>query len=74
MVLSAWMRVSAPMNCIYPVDVIAGWGTGFILGTIWFTIINQWHGHTYFSNTKSDKQECKLDKKAFRCKSKKKAN
>jgi membrane-associated phospholipid phosphatase len=75
MSISAWMRTSAPMNCISPTDVIAGWGTGFIFGTIFFFIF---HGidpsFTYFSNSKSDKQECKLDNKAFRCKSKKKAN
>jgi len=77
MAMSAYMRVSAPMNCVYLVDVVAGWGTGFIFGTIWFgVVVGLLHAgdYTYFSNTKSDKQECKLDKKAFRCKSKKKAN
>jgi hypothetical protein len=75
MSISAWMRTSAPMNCISPVDVIAGWGTGFIFGTIFFFgIFYTSPHHTYFSNSKSDKQECKLDNKAFRCKSKKKAN
>jgi hypothetical protein len=76
MTLSAWMRTTAPMNCISPVDVIAGWGTGFIFGAIWFFFISySFSGNnTYFSNSKSDKQECKLDNKAFRCKSKKKAN
>jgi len=74
MTLSAWMRTTAPMNCISPTDVIAGWGTGFVLGTLWYFAVAAMNPHfTYFSNMKSDKQECKLDKKAFRCKSKKKA-
>jgi len=74
-IMSAIIRTTAPMNCVHLVDVMAGWGTGVLLGSLWFFLINSWFGEggTYFSSTKSDKQECKLDKKAFRCKSKQKA-
>jgi hypothetical protein len=73
-VLSGLFRTSSPMNCVSWTDVTAGWGTGLILGSLWFFIINQLANNanmkdiTYFSDKKSDKQECKLDKKAFRCK------
>ena len=68
------------MTCVYPSQVVVGWATGFILGTIYyFTVIwlsggdGSSQGITYFERTKSDKQQCTLDKKAFRCKKESKA-
>ena len=77
-IYSAIIRTTAPLQCIGMVDVMAGWGTGIILGSLWYFLISGFSGGalgetTYFSSTKSDKQECKLDKKAFRCKNKQKA-
>jgi hypothetical protein len=75
-IVSAIIRTVPPLSCVHLIDVMAGWGTGVLLGTFWFFLIQSFFGEkgVYFSNTKSDKQECKLDKKAFRCKSKQKAN
>ena len=73
-IMSAIIRTTSPMNCVHLVDVMAGWGTGVLLGSLWFFLISSFgEKGVYFSSTKSDKQECKLDKKAFRCKSKQKA-
>ncbi|MDA9298866.1 hypothetical protein N9P79_00705 [Crocinitomicaceae bacterium] len=76
-IMSARIRTTEPMNCVGLADVMAGWGTGVILGSLWFfTIIflmPDSDNVVYFSSKKSDKQECKLEKKAFRCKSKQKA-
>ncbi len=77
-IYSGWLR-SSTLQCVGLVDVMAGWGTGVILGSLWYFLIQTLSGGAlgdtvYFSSTKSDKQECKLDKKAFRCKNKQKAN
>ena len=76
-ILSGIIRTTFPMNCVGLVDVMAGWGTGVILGSLWFFLINGLtpnpNNFVYFASSKSDKQECKLEKKAFRCKSKQKA-
>ena len=67
------------MNCISMVDVASGWATGLLLGGVWFFIVNQIATSsnikdvTYFSDNSSDKQQCKLEKKAFRCKARRKA-
>ena len=81
LIVSAVIRVVPPMTCVYPSQVLVGWATGFILGTIYyFTVV--WlagsdgytpAGITYFERTKSDRQQCTLGKKAFRCKKERKA-
>jgi hypothetical protein len=76
-IYSAILRTNV-MNCVGMVDIMAGWGTGIILGSLWYFLMQAQSGGAlgdtiYFSSTKSDKQECKLDKKAFRCKNKQKA-
>lgn len=76
--LSAAIRISAPMTCITIGDAVAGWSTGFILGAFWyFTVISlsgTQNNLTYFETQKSDRQQCKLDKKSFRCRRKVVAN
>jgi len=79
LILSAVMRVAPPLNCVKWIDIVMGWGTGFILGTLWFFLI-RWVNTTYTSNSltyfnklKSDKQMCVLEKSAFRCKKSKNA-
>jgi hypothetical protein len=73
-ILSAIFRTSSTMNCVSMVDVVAGWGTGFLFGALWFFLVNLIASKanikdvTYFSNSDSDRQQCKLEKKAFRCK------
>lgn len=73
-ILSAIFRTSSTMNCVTMTDVVAGWGTGLLFGAVWFFLVNQIAASaniknvTYFSETDSDKQQCKLEKKAFRCK------
>ena len=74
MLLSAIFRVGAPLYCSTWAFVVAGWVTGFILGSLWFFFVD-WvntsypdSNLTYFGPIKSDKQTCVLDKKAFRCK------
>jgi hypothetical protein len=56
------------MFCVNGIDVVAGWGTGFILGASWFLIVQYLGGSTYFQDSESDRKQCKLDKKSFRCK------
>lgn len=73
-ILNATFRIRAPMLCVAWVDVVAGWGTGFILGALWFLIIQYLNGSTYFEYEKGGHQKCKLDKKSFRCKKTIKAN
>ena len=72
MVLSGIMRVFPPMTCVFPQDVVVGWGTGFLLGTLWYFTVRGLSGDskniTYFEEPKSDRQQCTLDKKSFRCK------
>mgnify|MGYP001602594215 CR=1 FL=1 len=69
--LSAIMRVTPPMRCVSWFDVLIGWFTGFILGAIWyFTVIilgGRDSNLTYFETQKSDRQQCTVDKKVFRC-------
>lgn len=67
-ILNAYYRILSPMFCVTGIDVVAGWGTGFILGAAWFLIIQHLNGSTYFQHSDSDRQQCKLDKKSFRCK------
>jgi hypothetical protein len=67
-ILNAYYRILSPMFCVTGIDVVAGWGTGFILGAAWFLIIQYLGGSTYFQHSDSDRQQCKLDKKSFRCK------
>lgn len=78
MCMSAAIRISAPMTCITIGDAVAGWATGFILGAFWyFTVISlsgTQNNLTYFEKQKSDRQQCKLDKKSFRCRRKVVAN
>jgi len=79
LILSAMLRVMPPMFCIGWSDVVMGWGTGFILGALWLFFI-RWinakypsNSFTYFGKLKSDRQQCILEKSAFRCKKTKKA-
>lgn len=78
-ILSALFRTSSTMNCVGMVDVASGWATGLLLGAVWFFVVNQIASSsnikdvTYFSDNSSDKQQCKLEKKAFRCKARRKA-
>lgn len=78
LVMSAAVRISAPLGCVAFGDVVAGWATGFILGGIWyFTVVGLAgtdSGLTYFENEKSDRQQCVIDKKSFRCRRKRVAN
>ena len=67
-ILNAYYRILSTMFCVTGIDVVAGWGTGFILGAAWFLIIQYLGGSTYFQHSDSDRQQCKLDKKSFRCK------
>ena len=71
-VISAAIRISSPMTCITLGDAIAGWGTGFIFGAIWYFTVISLAGTksnlTYFEDVKSDRQQCTINKKAFRCK------
>jgi hypothetical protein len=59
------------MLCLNFGAVVAGWGTGFIFGAMWYfaviTLAGTKSGLTYFEVEKSDRQQCKLDKKSFRC-------
>ena len=77
-VLSALFRTSSTMQCVSMVDVSAGWATGLMLGGVWYFIVSSLAASSnmkdvvYFSNNESDMQKCRLEKKAFRCKSKKK--
>lgn len=66
--LNTYFRICSPMFCVDGVDVVAGLGTGIILGAMWFLLIQYLNGSTYFENEKGDNQKCKLDKKSFRCK------
>ena len=66
--LNTYFRMSPPMCCVAGVDVVAGLGTGIMLGAMWFLLIQYLNGSTYFENEKGDNQKCKLDKKSFRCK------
>ena len=78
MALSAAVRISHPMTCITLGDAVAGWATGFILGAFWYFAVISLGGTqnnlTYFETQKSDRQQCKLDKKSFRCRKKMVAN
>ena len=71
LILSAAIRISYPMLCPNFGAVVAGWGTGFIFGAMWYfaviTLAGTKSGLTYFEVEKSDRQQCKLDKKSFRC-------
>lgn len=71
LILSAAIRISSPMNCLGLGAVVAGWGTGFIFGAMWYfavvTLAGTQSGLTYFEVEKSDRQQCKLDKTSFRC-------
>ena len=81
LIISAVIRIMPPMECVYFSQVAVGWATGFLLGTIWYFIVRALaysgdtpvKGITYFEEEKSDKQQCTLDKKAFRCKKNKPA-
>tara|TARA_B110000046_G_scaffold185854_2_gene229890 strand:+ start:24464 stop:25090 length:627 start_codon:yes stop_codon:yes gene_type:complete len=73
-ILNAFFRTQPPMLCVDYIDVIAGWGTGFILGALWFLIIQYLNGADYFKYDTSSSQKCRLDKKSFRCKKTIKAN
>ena len=77
-VLSAAIRISSPMNCITMGDAAAGWGTGFILGAMWYFAVVSLAGTqsnlTYFETEKSDRQQCTLSKTSFRCKKRRVAN
>jgi len=74
LILSAAIRVSEPMICLGFGSVVAGWFTGFFLGAMWYftvaTLAGPKSGLTYFEVEKSDRQQCKLDKKSFRCRRK----
>lgn len=83
LIVNAIVRVLPPMSCVYPTQILVGWVTGFLLGTIYYFIVtwlahsqnnNTIRGITYFEKKKGDKQQCVLDKKAFRCKKERKAN
>ena len=75
MVMSAALRLNAPMLCIKPIDLILGYVGGFFCGLAWFVLIYSVENSyspaadlTYFNNNKSDREFCKLEKnKAFRC-------
>jgi hypothetical protein len=67
-ILNAYYRINSPMYCVGGIDVVSGWGTGFILGAAWFLVVQYVGGSTYFQHSNSDRQQCKLDKKSFRCK------
>ena len=75
MVLSAFLRLNAPMLCVNPIDLILGYVGGFFCGLAWFVLIYSVENSyspaadlTYFNNNKSDREFCKLEKnKAFRC-------
>ena len=75
MVLSAVLRLRAPMLCVKPIDIILGWLGGALLGILYFVLIYSIENSyspaadlTYFNNNKSDREFCKLEKnKAFRC-------
>jgi len=78
LILSAAIRISSPMNCLGLGAVVAGWGTGFIFGAIWYfaviSLVGTQSNLTYFEVGKSDRQQCTLDKKSFRCRRKMAAN
>lgn len=71
-ILNASFRLK--MSCVNGIDIVAGWGTGFILGALWFLIIQYLNGADYFEYDTTSSQKCKLDKKSFRCKKTIKAN
>lgn len=71
-ILNASFRLK--MCCVNGIDIVAGWGTGFILGALWFLIIQYLNGADYFEYDTTSSQKCKLDKKSFRCKKTIKAN
>ena len=80
-ILSAIFRTSSEMRCLGWVDIATGWSTGLLLGSAWFFLVYQLASSfnaqnfcVYFSESDSDKQQCKLEKNAFRCKSRQKAN
>ena len=72
-ILNAYFRIFPPMCCVDGFDVVAGWGTGLILGASWYLIISYLGGTTYFEDSESNREQCKLDKKTFRCQKTKKA-
>ena len=66
------------MNCLGLGAAVAGWGTGFIFGALWYfaviSLVGTQSNLTYFEVGKSDRQQCTLDKKSFRCRRKMAAN
>ena len=68
-VMSAALRLSAPMLCVKPIDLILGYIGGILCGLAWFVLIYSVENSssppsdlTYFNNNKSDREFCKLEK------------
>lgn len=76
---SAFFRTTAPLLCANPVDLFFGYTGGIICGLLWYVIIyflenisEKPLNLTYFNNTESNAQKCKVEKKKFVCSKKKK--
>jgi len=75
MLLSAFLRISPPMSCVKPIDIMLGYIGGLLCGLGWFVAIYMTENSyspaldlTYFNQYSSDRETCKLEKnKAFRC-------
>jgi hypothetical protein len=75
MFLSAFLRMSPPMSCVKPIDIMLGYIFGLLCGLAWFAAIYITENSyspvldlTYFNQASSDRETCKMEKnKAFRC-------
>ena len=75
MLLSAFLRLSPPMSCVKPIDIMLGYIGGLGCGLAWFMAIYMAENSssppldlTYFSQKSSDRETCTMEKnKAFRC-------
>jgi hypothetical protein len=74
-VISAYLRLTPPMSCVNPIDIMLGYVGGILCGLIWYIAIYAVENSyappldlTYFNTYASDKQVCKWEKnKAFKC-------
>ncbi len=74
-ILSAALRITAPMKCIKPIDLMIGYLGGILCGLAWYVAIYAAENSasptldlTYFGQASSDRETCSMEKnKAFRC-------